>query len=108
VFQVRRGRGRSAEHGRIERAATDGEQRELGETAPDLEAEVVDVVVWHAVSREVDERSKEQSERPRAREGAGRGTCRDVERDDHAVMIAYSDALASRDGVPGRLVGISS
>ena len=83
MFEVRSGSRRSAEHGRIEHAATRGEQRKRGETAADLEAQVVNVVVWNAVARDVDERSEQQSERAGAGERAGRGPGRDVKRDDH-------------------------
>jgi hypothetical protein len=58
MFEVRRGSRRAAENGGIERAASRSEQRERGEAAADLEAEVVDVVVRYAIPREVNERSE--------------------------------------------------
>jgi hypothetical protein len=79
MFEVRRGSRRTAEHGRIERAATRGEQRERSETATDLETKVVDVIVRHAIACEMDERPKQQRHRPRARERANRRAGGDVE-----------------------------
>ena len=94
MFEVRRGSSRAAEHGRIERAATRSEEREHSETAADLEAQVVDVVVRNAVAGDVDERAEQQCERPRARERAGRGPRRDVKRDDHVSIIAYAPGMS--------------
>ena len=95
MLEIRRGRCRAAENSRIERAASRCEQRERDETAADLEAEAADVVVRHAVAREVNDRPEQERERPRARECTGRRAGRDVKRDDHNVMIAHSGPLAS-------------
>ena len=89
MFQVRSGSRCATQHSRIEQAATRGQQREHRETASDLEAEVVDVVVRNAITGEVDERTEKKGDRPRAGEGAGRSAGRDMERDDHVPIIAY-------------------
>lgn len=88
MLQVRSGSSRAAEHCRIEHAAPRSEQRERRETAADLEAKVVDVVVRHAVAGEVDERPEKQRDRSRAGERSGSGSGSDMKGDDHFPIFA--------------------
>jgi hypothetical protein len=57
VLEVRGGACGGAKRRRIERASPRGEKEEAGETAADLEATRGDVLVRHAVTREVEDRS---------------------------------------------------
>jgi hypothetical protein len=83
VLEVRGGARRGAKRRRIERASPRGEEQEARETAADLEATRVDVLVRQAVAREVEDRPEEERREPRSAGGAGRGARRHVERDDH-------------------------
>ena len=84
-----RGR-RAAEHGGVERAAPRREQAERDEAAADLEAPVGNVLVRHLVAGDVQRRAEQQRERTRADERSQRRPGRDVQRDDHARIIAYA------------------
>lgn len=97
VLEVGHRARRAAEHGRVERAAASGEQREAGEAAAGLEAQVGDVFVRDVVARDVEERTEEQSRRPGADERAGHSADRDVERDDHVTIIAYASRMSFLD-----------
>jgi hypothetical protein len=57
VLEVGGGARRGAKCRWIERASSRGEKEEAGETAGDLEATQGDVLVRHAVTREVEDRS---------------------------------------------------
>jgi hypothetical protein len=90
VLEVGHGGSRAAEDGRVERATPRGEQAERDEPTSDLEAPVRDVLVRHAVAGDVERRAEQQRHRPRADEGSQRRTRRDMQRDDHAPIIAYA------------------
>jgi hypothetical protein len=64
VLEVRGGARRRAKRGRIERASARGEKHEARESAADLEATRVDVLVRQAVAREVEERPEEERREP--------------------------------------------
>jgi hypothetical protein len=56
VLEVRGGARRGTKRRRIERASPRSEEEDAGETAADLEATRADVLMRHAVAREVEDR----------------------------------------------------
>ena len=107
VLEIGHRSGCTAHHGGIERAAPRCEQRKRDETAADLEAPVGDVLVRHAIAREVQRRAEQQRERPRANDSSQRRARRHVQRDDHTPIIASRSSVSVPGGVPGSLVGVS-
>jgi hypothetical protein len=83
VLEVRRRSRDRAQGRRIEWAAPRGQEREGGYPAPDLEAAAGNVLVRNAVRRQVQSRSEQERTPPRADHRAGRGTSRNVQRNDH-------------------------
>lgn len=96
MFEVGHRRSSTTEHRRIERAAPCGEQAERDKAATDLEATVGNVLVRHAIPGDVQQRTEQQGEQARTRDGAHRRPSRDMQRDDHQPIIAHA-----------RLVGVS-
>ena len=82
--------------------------RERDEAAADLEAAVGDVLVRHAIAGDVQRRAKQQRERPRADDGSQRRARRDVQRDDHAPIIAYGPRHGPHRLVQAPLLAASS
>lgn len=74
---------RRTERRGIERASSHGKEQEASETAADLEPRRMDVLVRHAIAREVKERPDEQRLEARPAGGARRGARGDMKRDDH-------------------------
>jgi hypothetical protein len=105
VLEIRHGRRGAAQDCGIERTAAGSEQPERKDAAADLEALVVDVLVRHLVTRHVEQRPEEQSERPGADERAQCAAGRDVQRDDHRAMIAYALGVSFLDRVRSWLSG---
>ncbi len=64
VLEVGHRGSHAAEHGRVERATPRGEQSERGQAAADLEAPVWNVLVRHAVPRDMERRPEQKRERP--------------------------------------------
>ena len=79
----RGGACRGAEGCWIERAAPRGDQDKGCDTATDLKPARMDVLVWQAVAREVEDRFQEKRREPGPAGGAGRGARRHMECDDH-------------------------
>jgi hypothetical protein len=94
VLEVRRGARGSAKCGRIEGAATRGEEEHAGDTAADLEPTRLEVSVRKAVARDVENRSQKECCEPRAAGGAGRSACREVEGDYHGCLRSRIDDAA--------------
>ena len=59
VLEVRSGACRRTERRGIQGAASQGKEQEAGETAADLEPRRMDVLVRHAIAREVKDRPDE-------------------------------------------------
>ena len=80
---------------RIVRVADEGlaEGNQIGEAAADLEAAVGDVLVRHTIPGDVKRRAEEQRERARADGGSQSRAGGDVQRDDHALIMAYAAGL---------------
>jgi hypothetical protein len=72
VLEIRGGARRGAQRRGIERASPRGEDQETREAAADLEATRAEVLVRHAVAREVKNRPEQERREPRAAGGAGR------------------------------------
>ena len=83
VFEVRRGGGAGSERGWVERATTEGEQRQTEEAAADLEATIGDVLVRHPITGQMQRRTEGEGSEPRACQRTQRSTGCDMERDDH-------------------------
>ena len=92
VLEVGSCRCGAADHRGLEPAATDAEEHERCHAAADLETKIGDVLVRDSIRRDMHDRPEQQRERPGAREGTGSRTRRDVERNDHAPIIAYDHA----------------
>jgi hypothetical protein len=83
MLKIRCRAGRCSESRRIQRAAPAGEEREAHESATDLEAAGADVLVWHTIAREMEDRPEEDRDEPRPARRSGCGACGDMERNNH-------------------------
>ncbi len=79
VLEVWRGGGCGAERSRVERPATERQQSQTEQAAPDLETAIADVLVRHPVTGEVQRRAQGQRREPGAGQRTERRTRRDVE-----------------------------
>ena len=112
VLEIGHRRRGAAEHRGVERAAPSREQAEHDEAAADLEAPIGDVLVRHAIARDVQRRAEQKSESPRADECAERTAGRDVQRDDHrpddrvcSLAMGFMDSLKKAIQGPVRVQG---
>jgi hypothetical protein len=96
VFEVWTRSRERAGHGRIERPARPGEEQDGGDPRRNLEAAVCNVLVRHAVARQVEEQSERQRGESRAEERTAGGACRNVKRDDHAPTLPALDLAGRR------------
>jgi hypothetical protein len=94
VLEVGHRGGSTAENRGIEQAAPSGEQAEREDAATDLEAPVGDVLVRHAIARDVQRRTEQKRERARTHNGSHRRPRRDMQRDDHRPIIAHATLVA--------------
>jgi pimeloyl-ACP methyl ester carboxylesterase len=83
VLGVGRGAGEATQRRRIERAAPRGEERDRGEPGEELEPMRRDVLVWHAIAREVHDGAERKRDEARPGQRSGGRSGRDVKRDDH-------------------------
>lgn len=90
VLEIGHRRSRAADDGRIERPAPCREHAEGDEAAADLEAFALDVLVRHVVARDVHRWPEQQRERPRADERTRGSSGGHVQRNDHALIMAYA------------------
>jgi hypothetical protein len=107
MLEVGRGARRGPERRRIERASPHGEQENARDAAADLEATRANVLVWHAVAREVKDGPEEEGRESRPAGGAGGGARRNVERDDHRSLPSRCGTKAAprvqKTTQPGRV-----
>jgi hypothetical protein len=94
VLEVRCRSRKRTEGGRIERAASRGEEGDGREPASDLEAAAGDVLVRDAVCGEVERGSKQQRAPTRTGKCASRRTSRNMQRNDHCSMTTRSPPSA--------------
>jgi hypothetical protein len=87
VLQVRRGRRQCSGDRRIERAAHECEEQHRCDPGADLEATIPDVLVRHAVAREVQQDTEQNRTAPRADDRAADGAGRNVKGDDHVLIV---------------------
>ena len=89
--------GRGADRDRAKRPVPHCEGKQRGDTRPELEAPVRDVVVRHPVTGDVSEHPERDSPGARGCGRARRGAGCDVQRDDHrAGRASCSMAIRSR------------
>jgi hypothetical protein len=94
VLEVRCRSRKPTEGGRIERAASHGEEGDAREPASDLETAAGDVLVRDAVCGEVERGSEQQRAPTRTGECASRGTSRNMQRNDHRSITTRSPPSA--------------
>lgn len=92
VFEVGHRRRRAAEDGGVEQAAPCREQTECHEASAELEVLVVDVLMRHPVSGDVQSRAEQEGKWAGSDESAGRASRRNMKRSDHLP----NDRLCSR------------
>jgi hypothetical protein len=83
VLEIRRGRGDRSNRRRVERPADDGEGENTKRAARHLEPARGNVLVWHPVAEEVQDRPDDDGAHARAGEQTADCTGGDVHRDDH-------------------------
>jgi hypothetical protein len=88
MLEVGGGARRGTNRRRVERASPHGEEEETHDAAADLEATRPNVLVRHAVAREVEDRPEEEGRESRSAGGPGRGSGRHVQRDNHGCFLA--------------------
>ena len=88
MLEVRGGTRRSAKRRRVEWTSSRSEEKHAHYTTADLEATRAEVLVRHAIAREVDDRPKDERRDPRPARSAHCCTGGDVERDDHLTRCS--------------------
>jgi len=83
VLEIRGGARRGTERRRIERATSHRQHQHTREPAANLEATRAHVLVRHPVACEVKHWPENERGRSRPAGRAGRGACRNVERNNH-------------------------
>jgi hypothetical protein len=102
VLEVGRGARCGAKCRWIERASPRDEEEDPGDTAADLEPTRVEVAVWKAIARDVENWPQEKCRKPRATGRAGGSASRDVEGNYHGcltsrMLAAHFKTLRRRD-----------
>jgi hypothetical protein len=92
VLEVRRRARRSAERRRIEWAAPCGEEQKTCQTAADLEATRVEVLVRQAIACEVEDRPQEERRESRSSHSACDCPCGHMECDDQSCQREQTSA----------------
>jgi hypothetical protein len=95
VLEVGRRVRRSAKRRRIQWASPRGEEKEARETAADLEATRVEVLMGQAIAREVEDRPEQKRCESRSSRRAGGCPCGHMERDDHSCLHEQMRAQSS-------------
>jgi hypothetical protein len=85
---------RCAERRWIQQATFAGKQGEASKAATDLKPPRADVLVWHTVAREVEDRAEQDRREPRAAHGSGRGATGYMQGNNHAWVLPAADRLA--------------
>jgi len=94
VLEIRSRTGGTAQRRRVEDAPPRGEENEGSEPATDLDGSGMDVLVRHAIAREVQQRPDEERRSARPAGRAGGGSRRNMERDDHGPWcVRVRDAI---------------
>jgi hypothetical protein len=105
MLKIRGRARRCAESRRIQWPASPGQEQEASEATTDLEAARVDVLVWHTIAREVQDRPEKDGSEARSARGTGRCAGRNVKRDNHRPdgpsirMPGQGPARPSLDGM---------